>query len=156
MAVSTHLQIELSEYDSRIRTFIPDYEQMLDAAVAALRAAGRPVRRLLDLGIGSGQLHADGRAAVAADEDPPVLSEARRDLVNDRLVGEPRPERLHVRREGVAFLCQHRAGLAEAGRYTPEKGNRSKKVAQYRLSMYRQAPMFSGSSCTQRTGVPSA
>ena len=32
MGVASHLGIQLTEYDRRIRTFIPDYEEMLDAA----------------------------------------------------------------------------------------------------------------------------
>ena len=32
MSVATHLGIKLTEYDSRIRIFIPHYEEMLDVA----------------------------------------------------------------------------------------------------------------------------
>jgi tRNA (cmo5U34)-methyltransferase len=58
MGAASHLGIKLREYDSRIRTFIPRYEEMLDAAAAALQAL--PERRplVVDLGIGSGALSA--------------------------------------------------------------------------------------------------
>ncbi len=49
MAVSSHLKIALPEYDARIRTFIPDYEEMLDAAAASLVAAERPLMAVVDL-----------------------------------------------------------------------------------------------------------
>src|SRR5215831_1860740 len=35
MSVASHLGIDLNDYDSRIRTFIPHYEEMLDVAGAA-------------------------------------------------------------------------------------------------------------------------
>lgn len=37
MAVAAHLNIDLAEYDQRIRTFIPYYDEMLDAAADVLR-----------------------------------------------------------------------------------------------------------------------
>jgi tRNA (cmo5U34)-methyltransferase len=51
--VARHLGIDLREYDARIRTFIPDYDEMLDAAAAALRGDERAI---VDLGIGTGAL----------------------------------------------------------------------------------------------------
>jgi ubiquinone/menaquinone biosynthesis C-methylase UbiE len=86
MAVSTHLQIDLREYDARIRTFIPHYEEMLEAAVAALHAAGRPVETVVDLGTGTGALVARvGKALMRArlvgiDEDEGMLAMAARRL----------------------------------------------------------------------------
>jgi tRNA (cmo5U34)-methyltransferase len=86
VTVSTHLGIALSEYDARIRTFIPDYSSMLDAAVSALDGATRPLRVVLDLGIGSGALawrcaRARPRARlVGIDTDPGMLALARRRL----------------------------------------------------------------------------
>ena len=55
MAVATHLGIKLGEYDTRIRTFIPDYEEMLQAAASVVPANAR---QIVDLGIGSGALSA--------------------------------------------------------------------------------------------------
>jgi tRNA (cmo5U34)-methyltransferase len=57
MSASSHLGINLREYDARIRTFIPLYETMLDEAASTLSLAGRS-RRVVDLGIGTGALSA--------------------------------------------------------------------------------------------------
>jgi SAM-dependent methyltransferase len=51
--VAQHLGIDLGEYDARIRTFIPDYDAMLDAGAAALRGDERSI---VDLGVGTGAL----------------------------------------------------------------------------------------------------
>ena len=82
MGVASHLGIRLQEYDSRIRTFIPDYDEMLDAAAAALSACGRPAPRVLDLGTGSGALARrvlrarPGARIVGVDEDEDMLAMA--------------------------------------------------------------------------------
>ncbi len=51
--VAEHLGIRLSEYDDRIRTFIPHYEEMLEAAASAVSPQAR---RVVELGIGTGAL----------------------------------------------------------------------------------------------------
>lgn len=90
MAVSSHLKIALSEYDARIRTFIPDYEEMLDAAASALVATGRPVKTVVDLGTGTGALAARVATAVpnarlvGIDEDEGMLGMAARRLKKHR------------------------------------------------------------------------
>jgi tRNA (cmo5U34)-methyltransferase len=77
MSVASHLGIKLSEYDKRIRTFIPDYEEMLGVAAAAVPAR---TRIIVDLGIGTGALSARclesaPNARVAGiDMDPAILS----------------------------------------------------------------------------------
>jgi len=53
MSVATHLGIDVAEYDGRIRTFIPDYEEMLGVAAAAVPPRARTI---VDLGIGTGAL----------------------------------------------------------------------------------------------------
>jgi len=53
MGVATHLGIKLSEYDARIRTFIPDYEEMLGVAAEAIP---RGAKTIVDLGVGTGAL----------------------------------------------------------------------------------------------------
>jgi trans-aconitate methyltransferase len=63
MAVGTHLGIPLNEYDARIRTFIPWYDEMLDVAAASMRLTGIRAPQIVDLGIGSGAL--SGRCARA-------------------------------------------------------------------------------------------
>jgi len=55
MSVASHLGIDVREYDARIRTFIPDYEEMLDAAAQVVPAG---TRSIVDLGIGTGALAA--------------------------------------------------------------------------------------------------
>lgn len=89
MSVASHLAIDLEEYDERIRTFIPSYEEMLDVAahVIALR---RP-RTVVDLGTGTGALalrvaRAVPRATlVGIDEDAGMLTTAARRLKRKRL-----------------------------------------------------------------------
>lgn len=81
--VAAHLGINLSEYDERIRTFIPRYEEMLDAAAAAVPSRAR---RILDLGIGTGALasrvlvHAPRATATGIDADAAILALAARRL----------------------------------------------------------------------------
>jgi tRNA (cmo5U34)-methyltransferase len=53
VSVAEHLGIDLAEYDARIRTFIPDYEDMLDVAASAVP---RRARTIVDLGTGTGAL----------------------------------------------------------------------------------------------------
>ena len=53
MSVASHLGINLAEYDRRIRSFIPDYETMLNVAAAAVP---RAARLIVDLGTGTGAL----------------------------------------------------------------------------------------------------
>ena len=83
MGVASHLGIKLTEYDSRIRTFIPHYEEMLDVAAAAIPPRARTI---VELGIGTGALSARClRSApqarlVGIDVDPEILAMARRRL----------------------------------------------------------------------------
>jgi SAM-dependent methyltransferase len=85
MGVGSHLGIELSEYDTRIRTFIPHYEEMLDVGAAAVPPGARTI---VDLGIGTGALSArcltTARRAkmVGIDVDPGILALAQRRLGN--------------------------------------------------------------------------
>ena len=80
MGVASHLGIELNEYDSRIRTFIPHYEEMLDVAAAAVPARARTI---VDLGIGTGALSArclrtaPPARTIGIDVDPDILALAR-------------------------------------------------------------------------------
>src|SRR5262249_50314396 len=81
MSVATHLGIQLSEYDARIRTFIPDYEEMIAVAGAAVPA---DTRTILDLGVGTGALaaaclaHARRAHAIGIDADAEILTPAPR------------------------------------------------------------------------------
>lgn len=83
MSVAAHLNINLDEYDARIRTFIPRYEQMIETAARCLEALPAPAPVIVDLGTGTGAL-ADRCLAVVPsahltgiDEDEGMLSAAR-------------------------------------------------------------------------------
>jgi tRNA (cmo5U34)-methyltransferase len=86
MGVASHLGIQLREYDARIRTFIPDYEAILDAAAAALAASHGQARRVVDLGTGTGALAArvlrvlSSARVTGIDADEAMLGLARRRL----------------------------------------------------------------------------
>ena len=56
MSVASHLKIRIEEYDLRIRTFIPGYDEMLDRAASALTALAVARPRVVDLGTGTGAL----------------------------------------------------------------------------------------------------
>ena len=83
MGVATHLGIKLTEYDARIRTFIPYYEEMLHAAAASIPARARTI---VDLGIGTGALagrcsrKAPRAKIVGIDSDSEILKMAQRRL----------------------------------------------------------------------------
>jgi ubiquinone/menaquinone biosynthesis C-methylase UbiE len=83
MGVASHLGIDLADYDTRIRTFIPDYDTMLEAAAAAIP---RATRVIVDLGTGTGALaarcliHAPRAHIVGIDSDREILTMAARRL----------------------------------------------------------------------------
>jgi trans-aconitate methyltransferase len=83
MSVATHLGIDLAEYDARIRTFIPHYEEMLDVAASVIDPKSGTI---VDLGIGTGALsgrclqHAPNAKIVGIDSDSEVLKAAARRL----------------------------------------------------------------------------
>ena len=82
MSVATHLGIDLAEYDARIRSFIPHYEEMLDVAAAIDPKS----RTIVDLGVGTGALaarclqFAPQAKIVGIDADAEVLKAAARRL----------------------------------------------------------------------------
>src|SRR5262245_33962004 len=86
MSVAAHLGIPLREYDRRIRTFIPNYEAMLDEAA---RALGSGVGTIVDLGVGTGALSArckryvPNARVIGIDADAAMLPLARRRLGRD-------------------------------------------------------------------------
>lgn len=83
MSVAAHLRIDLAEYDARIRTFIPDYEEMLDVAASAVP---RDAQTIVDLGTGTGALsrrcldRVPRARIVGIDADADVLKIAARRL----------------------------------------------------------------------------
>lgn len=82
MSVSRHLRISLAEYDSRIRTFVPHYEDLVRIAGESLRLISSPEPRIVDLGVGTGALAAaclDARPEaelIGLDSDPGMLRAA--------------------------------------------------------------------------------
>jgi len=86
MSVASHLHIRLDDYDARIRTFIPGYEQMLDAGANALAALDARDPVIVDLGTGTGAFAArcisvrSDAKLVAIDEDAAILDIARQRL----------------------------------------------------------------------------
>ncbi len=92
MGVAQHLHIRVADYDRRIRTFIPYYEEMLRVAGDALASVRRRQPVLLDLGIGTGALTARCTKArprctvVGIDADANMLAAARQRV--GRMLGE--------------------------------------------------------------------
>ena len=56
MSVAAHLRVTPSGYDRRIRALLPHYEELIAEAARALTHASRPIRLIVDLGIGTGAL----------------------------------------------------------------------------------------------------
>ena len=83
MSVSQHLRISVDEYDARIRTFVPNYETMLDLVADSLVAAGARSPVIVDLGTGTGALAArclqvrPVATLIGIDADPSMLEAAR-------------------------------------------------------------------------------
>jgi tRNA (cmo5U34)-methyltransferase len=83
MSVAAHLGIKLAEYDARIRTFIPDYEAMLDVAAGS---TPKRARTIVDLGVGTGALgyrcaqQARQAKIVGFDSDGEILKMAQQRL----------------------------------------------------------------------------
>ena len=70
MGVGAHLRIELEEYDSRIRTFVPGYEDLVRVAAEALRFVSAIAPAIIDLGVGTGAL---AQACLEARPDATLL-----------------------------------------------------------------------------------
>lgn len=128
MGVAAHLGIDLAEYDARIRTFIPHYEEMLDVAASALNPK---VGTIVDLGIGTGALSARSRErapkakVIGIDTDAEMLKAAAERIPGSHLICDsfercevPRCDAIvasfalhHVRTEGAkAALYKRLAG----------------------------------------------
>lgn len=56
MSVRSHLAVTPEAYDRRIRGLIPLYDDLVAEAARALSYARRPIRQIVDLGIGTGAL----------------------------------------------------------------------------------------------------
>lgn len=83
MGVADHMHIKVEEYETRIRTFVPNYEEMISVAAQALGLLKLSTLTIVDLGTGTGELAArclsvcpDSRL-VGIDADPEMLAIAR-------------------------------------------------------------------------------
>jgi tRNA (cmo5U34)-methyltransferase len=56
VSVASHLAVTPAAYDARIRELIPYYDDVIAETARSLRFADRPVRLIVDLGIGTGAL----------------------------------------------------------------------------------------------------
>jgi SAM-dependent methyltransferase len=128
--VARHLGIDLREYDARIRTFIPGYDAMLDAAAGALRG---DERLIVDLGIGTGALaeRCLGRSrsarVIGIDVDEEMLGAAAARLGRDVDVRHGSFVRADVPRcdACVAALALHHVRTRPAKRRLYEKLRRA-------------------------------
>ena len=86
MSVFSHLAVAPGDYDERIRQLIPLYDELIPEVARALAQAARPVRDIIDLGVGTGALaQACLRVVPAAriwgiDADAAMMRVARRQL----------------------------------------------------------------------------
>ena len=78
-----HLNIDLAEYDVRIRTFVPHYETMIGITAATLGLLGGEAPTIVDLGVGTGALSAKclefrpDAHVIGVDADEAMLGAAR-------------------------------------------------------------------------------
>ena len=83
MSVASHLAISPARYDARIRSLIPLYDELIAEVARALGHAARPVRTVVDLGIGTGALaracleSVPGARIWGIDADPDMMAIAR-------------------------------------------------------------------------------
>jgi len=86
VSVVSHLAVAPDDYDKRIRTLIPLYDELIPEVAGALAHAGRPIRHIVDLGVGTGALAQACLKAVPAarvwgiDADGAIMQVARRRL----------------------------------------------------------------------------
>ena len=82
-SVASHLAFSPAKYDARIRTLIPLYDELLAEVARALGHAARPVKTIVDLGIGTGALaracleSAPGARVWGIDADADMMAVAR-------------------------------------------------------------------------------
>jgi ubiquinone/menaquinone biosynthesis C-methylase UbiE len=86
MSVSSHLAVSPAKYDTRIRSLIPLYDELIPEVARALGHATRPVRTVVDLGIGTGALaracleSTPGARIWGIDADADMMAIARKRL----------------------------------------------------------------------------
>jgi SAM-dependent methyltransferase len=83
MSVASHLAVSPAKYDARIRSLIPLYDELIAEVARALGHAARPLRLVVDLGIGTGALaracleQAPGARVWGIDADSGMMTIAR-------------------------------------------------------------------------------
>ena len=83
MSVASHLAISPAKYDARIRSLIPLYDELIAEVARALDHSARPLRIVVDLGIGTGALaracleHAPRARVWGIDSDADMMAIAR-------------------------------------------------------------------------------
>ncbi len=93
--VADHFRTDWQDYDRQIRTSIPFYDVSFDLLIDLVRRGGRPPARILDLGIGTGDLAArllaafPGADLTGIDLVPEFLEAAGKRL-------EPHGQRVHL------------------------------------------------------------
>ena len=80
MSVASHLAVSPAKYDAHIRSLIPLYDELIAEVARALDHAARPVRTVVDLGIGTGALaracleSSPGARVWGIDADPDMMA----------------------------------------------------------------------------------
>jgi len=83
MSVASHLRVSPDQYDEQIRTLIPRYDELIPEVARALGFSSRPIRLIVDLGVGTGALAraclavAHGARVWGIDADPAMMQMAR-------------------------------------------------------------------------------
>jgi ubiquinone/menaquinone biosynthesis C-methylase UbiE len=86
MSVASHLAVDPTRYDDHIRKLIPLYDELIPQVAWSLSYAARPVRRIVDLGVGTGALAGACLAEVprsrvwGIDADAAMMQVARKRL----------------------------------------------------------------------------
>jgi SAM-dependent methyltransferase len=135
MAVASHLNIDLADYDQKIRTFIPYYEEMLDAVAAGLLLLDRadsPVGpTIVEFGIGTGALAAralarlPGARLIGIDADAEILKAAAARL-------QPLGARVELMHGGFATVALPRCHAAIQSFALHHLPDRRRKLTLYR------------------------
>jgi 2-polyprenyl-3-methyl-5-hydroxy-6-metoxy-1,4-benzoquinol methylase len=82
MSVASHLAVSPARHDAHIRSLIPLYDELIAEVARALGHAARPLRIVVDLGIGTGALAracleaASGARIWGIDADPDMIASA--------------------------------------------------------------------------------
>jgi ubiquinone/menaquinone biosynthesis C-methylase UbiE len=83
MSVASHLAVDPSDYDDRIRKLIPLYDELIPEVARALVHTTRHIRRIIDLGVGTGALaqacldHVPAARVWGIDADAAMMQVAR-------------------------------------------------------------------------------